>query len=121
MRLSPQTISGVLRIQRTDDQPNKNKIHTIETVTAYVCPKCGDLHEWRDDAVECCKTQLEMEADVASCPVCAEQYSTHRDAAECCLWKDLSAPERWKIADAVEAGSTWAEELGINYSARLTS
>jgi hypothetical protein len=45
--------------------------------------------------------------------VCGTTAETHRLAADCCLWKDIGAAERWRIADAVEAGATWADQLGV--------
>ena len=75
----------------------------------YRCPECDTLHDDEDDAEDCCK----ITEGQARCPVCDEKYESHRSAADCCLWKDLDAPTRWAIADAVEAGSDWVTELGI--------
>lgn len=77
------------------------------------CPVCHELHDWEDDAAECCADEEEVLGDGREtiCPVCRTNYSEHRDAADCCLWKDLDQQTRHRIADAVEAGSTWKKEL----------
>ena len=46
------------------------------------------------------------------CPVCGEEADSIHQAADCCLWKNLDWPTRYRIARAIENGSTWAEELG---------
>lgn len=46
-----------------------------------------------------------------TCPVCGQQSSSPHESVECCLWKDIDAPTRWKLAAALEGGSTWTEEL----------
>lgn len=46
-----------------------------------------------------------------NCPVCGRDHDSPHEAVECCLWKDLAAPARWAMAAAIEAGSTWADEL----------
>lgn len=53
------------------------------------------------------------------CPVCTTQHSEYRLAADCCLWKDLPAPTRWRIADAVEAGATWLDAINTHAGPRL--
>lgn len=115
MRLSPLNFSGLMARQcgNGEASPEKSKRH-IEEVTMYRCPDCRELHEWEDEAEECCKDEPAVIAWSADCPVCGERYEEHRMAADCCLWKDLDAPTRWAVADAVEAGSTWVEALQIN-------
>ena len=88
-------------------------------VTKYECTDCGELHDWECDAEDCCEETRKHAAaagDGTNCPVCGEGYSTHHLAADCCLWKDFDAATRWRMADAVAAGSTWAEQLGIQSS-----
>jgi hypothetical protein len=93
----------------------------VEEVVMYRCPVCRDLHDWESDAEKCCQETPEEKASGTSCPVCGMGYETHRDAADCCLWKDLDAHTRWRIADAVHAGSEWVTELGLNAELSSTS
>ena len=43
------------------------------------------------------------------------------EAVECCLWKEFAAPVRWAIATALDAGSTWTEELAKLEGRRIVS
>lgn len=117
MQLSPLNSFGIsarMQIGVVEDEPAKTKRH-IEEVVMYRCPECSELHEWEDEAEDCCKEKKEASANGSGteCPVCGEEYATHRDASDCCLWKDIDALTRWAIADAVEAGSDWVTELGL--------
>ncbi len=87
----------------------------------YRCPECRELHEREDEAEDCCNETAASEngANPTNCPVCGEMYQSCRDAADCCLWKDLDAPTRWAIADAVEAGGEWTTELGLTPNAKV--
>ena len=80
-------------------------------ITRYECPTCSEDYDDEEDAEGCCG-----EDDVGDngCPVCAEKCNDTRDASDCCLWKDIDAPTRWRMADAVDAGSTWAEQLAAH-------
>jgi hypothetical protein len=82
-------------------------------IECWRCPECLDVHDDEDDAERCCAETPKEAAVSNSCPVCGEKADTHRLAADCCLWRDIGAAERWRIADAVEAGATWAEQLGV--------
>ena len=77
----------------------------------YQCDNCEEVHDFESDAEECCSDEGTLGASSQCCPVCGEDGGDYRDAADCCLWKDLAAPARWRIADAVEAGSTWQEAI----------
>jgi hypothetical protein len=105
----------------------------------FRCPECGRLHVTEDGAEECCPVYVRMVwvndrgasfetvEDFAAahpfgigagvgvgpnnCPVCGSSSDSPHYATECCLWKDLDAPTRWKIAAAVDLGSTWPEAL----------
>lgn len=118
MRLSPLNFSGLIARQMGNGEgepPAKTKsTRRIEAVTMYRCPECLDLHDWEDDAKECCDDTPVEAKHATACPVCGAGYDLHRYAADCCLWKDLDAPTRWAVADAVEAGATWLEALHIN-------
>lgn len=82
-----------------------------EQVIAYRCQECEELHEFKADAEDCCPPEELSQKWV--CPLCSADHSEPRLAADCCLWKDYDAPTRWRMADAVEAGSNWAEQLGV--------
>lgn len=121
MNLSPRTLSGlaahigiVQAVPVTAEKPEKKR---ARAVMMYECPVCEELHDFRADAEDCCTENEELTAEqreaATTCPVCGEEHSEPRVAADCCLWKDLDAPTRWKIADQVEAGATWAKVLGL--------
>ena len=84
-----------------------------KAIECWRCPECDAVHDWESDAEECCAPVIGLHDQEAAiqCPVCAQEYASHRDAVDCCLWKDMDAPTRWTLADAVEAGATWAEAL----------
>lgn len=109
--LNAHTIKARALSEGTDFRTAKGK---VEEVVMYRCPVCRELHDFDFDAEECCREPEREAGSEPNCPVCGATHHNHRDAADCCLWKDMDAIARWKIADAVENGSTWAEELGIN-------
>lgn len=111
-QLSPLNRHGIMARLLASDTPVANETRRIEEVVMFRCPECSELHEFEDEAKDCCKPAIEQ-TSAAVCPVCGEKYFTHRDAADCCLWKDFDAPTRWRIADAVEAGSEWISELSF--------
>ena len=112
VQLSPLTIANLADnigvLQNFDELKNKAKARVREVVH-YQCPSCLELHDSVSEAAECC---LDVDAgDACGCPVCSQGYLNYRDAADCCLWHDLDVMTRRAIADAVENGSTWLEEL----------
>jgi hypothetical protein len=115
-RLSPFNLRGLVErgMGPLNSPPAAPKARPyIKEVVMYRCPECRELHEDEDDAVECCEEPGAVAASSPDCPVCGTGASSYRDATDCCLWKDLSAADRYRIADAVEDGSTWAEQLGV--------
>lgn len=75
-----------------------------------------ERHDHEDDAAECCAPAgdpwLHDQEGEILCPVCRQGGNRdYHAAASCCLWKDLDAPARWRIADAVEAGASWDEAI----------
>ena len=115
MQLSPMNFRGLLHTMnivgepRAPEQPMRSRRHAIK---CWRCAECYELHDWESEAEECCAAEDAKEApSTPACPVCAQKYETHRDASDCCLWKDLSAQRRWQIADAVEAGGSWVDQL----------
>jgi len=110
MNLSPLNFSGLIA---TDLGPvtEKKRGRAVEIVQ-WSCSECCCVYDDEDEAAECCGDEDEEYA--CACPVCGTgKYEDARDASDCCLWKDIDAPTRWKMADAVDAGSTWAEQLGV--------
>ena len=103
-------LTGLLSATTKETEPRQ-----AAEVTSYRCPDCGDLHEDKAGALECCapaaSTAVHDQDVDEPCPVCATNHHDHRNAADCCLWRDLDAPTRWRIADAVEAGSTWVDAM----------
>lgn len=94
----------------------------LEPIACWRCPECDHVHRDEDDAAECCAdVGVKCAPTSMGCPVCAQECDSHRDASDCCLWKDLDAATRHRIADAVEAGSTWTEKLGITSVALSSS
>lgn len=113
--LSPLTLSDISHqvTARADGLLDGGEENRVVEVVMYRCTVCHELHEWEDDAQDCCKPKEGETTGTRNCPVCGEHYESHRDAADCCLWKDIDAITRRKIADAVEAGSDWTTELGL--------
>ena len=117
MRLSPLNFRGLLHTMNIVGEPGppENPARSTlkrQAIACWRCAECDDIHDWESDAEECCAAEDAKEAPSApACPVCAEKYDTHRGATDCCLWKDIPAQRRWQMADAVEAGSTWADQL----------
>jgi hypothetical protein len=85
---------------------------TCTEITMYRCDTCDELHDDEDEAQDC-RAEEDESSDRESddCPVCGAESYDYRAATDCCLWKDLDAPKRWAIADAVEAGATWQEAI----------
>jgi hypothetical protein len=119
-RLSPLNFSGLLANAGVVDRDPRALMPGTQrrrvAIPCWKCPECYDTHDDEEDAVECCQRPLAASATEprsSTCPVCNEKAYDARAASDCCLWKDLAAPARWAMADAVEAGSTWAEQLGV--------
>lgn len=119
MQLSPLNLALLVANDQLDAEPAPVKSlrkKTVESVHCWRCVECCELHEFLSDAEDCCAEEwIKAGPSFAQCPICATDHGNHSDswrlAADCCLWKDLDAPTRWAIADAVEGDSTWAEQL----------
>ena len=55
----------------------------------WQCNECRELHEWEDDAAECCRPSI---SEVYCCPICCDTHIRERDAFECCE-HDPNEPE----------------------------
>lgn len=73
----------------------------------WLCPHCEDIHTTETSAEECC---LPL-AQIHECPICESEAGSVHEEASCCLWKDFDMATRHRIADSVEAGSTWREAI----------
>jgi hypothetical protein len=116
VKLSPLNLSGLIANARLALAEPELPTRTPVMVEMWSCPKCRELHEAEDDAASCCAPSGGGTDHDTRCPVCSEEAADFRAAADCCLWKDLAAPVRWRIADAVEAGATWTDALGVKPS-----
>ena len=117
MNLSPLNLSGMLARDRgvsADSTAVKNERKSAREIVTWACPICRNAFDEDEEkkAEECCQGKA-CDEENNSCPVCDKSYINHREAADCCLWKDIDAPTRYKMADAVEAGSSWSQELGV--------
>ena len=118
IRLSPLNLSGLIDgaragYSRSDKAAGKRK--SAMEIVRWGCPECGDTFDEDEEqlAEDCCQGKS-ADDESSGCPVCEKSYVDHREAADCCLWKDIDAITRYRIADAVAAGSSWAAELGID-------
>ena len=115
--LSPATRRGIFHqlIARDNSITVKPKRrYGIEEITAWRCRECFSVYDDEDEAADCCPPEADNEStdpEADNCPVCGSGCDSPRDAADCCLWKDYDAPTRWRMADRVAAGATWAEVL----------
>lgn len=89
--------------------PATLKKSRVLEITVYECMECGDRHDDEDDAEDCCSDS--PNAHAGTCPICQAAAADARAASDCCLWKDFDAATRWAMADAVEAGSNWVDQI----------
>lgn len=119
VRLSPLNLSGLLAEWRGNGKPavTGKKRESAREMINWACPICRERFDEDEEkaAEECCQGKADDDEN-AACPVCKQSYINHREAANCCLWKDLDADTRYRMADAVEASSSWAAELGLPQS-----
>ncbi len=124
-RLSPLTRSSLFLTALLDSESEAQRKHPASSnaikrsgpIRVYVweCEECGDRHDYEDEAAECCAlvdAEGEPTEEGFQCPVCRRGGNRdNHEAANCCLWKDLDAPARWRIADAVDAGASWTDAI----------
>lgn len=65
----------------------------------YRCPKCYELHDDYDAALECCEPDID---EVWVCPVCRSHNFDEEMAIECCGF-DPDAPPPPPTAEELEA------------------
>lgn len=115
MNLSPLTLQNIRdRTREMFDEPECFYDRRADE-DFYLCQTCDTEYSTAAMASECCEVER-MEAKLDGgypheCPVCGEEHNSTLQAANCCLWKDLDSATRYRIARAVEAGSSWNEQL----------
>lgn len=110
-QLSPSTRAGLARMRELIEQPPQPK-RRRRLDPVYLCPTCHDVHEHEEDAVDCCQpADAESDRLPRTCPVCLTEHTATDEAAHCCLWHDLNWLQRYLVARAVEAGSTWHDAI----------
>lgn len=62
------------------------------------CDECGEIHDYEDEAYECCPPQVSR---VFVCPVCDDHHMKEVDAIECCDY-DPDSPPPQPTADELE-------------------
>lgn len=113
-RLSPLNFSGLIGTMRLPFDVDLPGSRVVE-VTFYRCTECDELHEDEADAEKCCPPGPRHTRLAMSCPVCAgDGFKTYEQATDCCLWKDIPFAERRRIAAALDAGSSWLDQLGVS-------
>jgi hypothetical protein len=66
----------------------------------WECGRCGDVHDWEDDAQECCQPEVK---EVYLCAECEEVHKTELEADNCCLPEDddslpMASPKELEVA-----------------------
>lgn len=69
----------------------------------YKCPRCDELHDDYDEALECCELNI---AEVWLCPVCQDQFGDEEMAIECCGVDPDGPPPPPTAAELEAAGQT---------------
>lgn len=87
-------------------------------LTKWKCGVCKRIHGDEDEAESCCP-ELVSPADASQpmqCPVCMREAESFEIAADCCLHTHptMTALGRWRVAELVEAGMPWAEAIAQN-------
>ena len=47
----------------------------------YMCDACGDVHDFEDDAADCCRPKIVLGYQ---CPVCRDFHPREEAALDCC-------------------------------------
>ena len=53
----------------------------MKAKTMYQCGECGDVHDFEDEAIECCQPRV---TEVYVCSTCDEVHLDKEDAEQCC-------------------------------------
>lgn len=53
----------------------------------WKCGECYTLHDFEDDAIECCQPEV---CEVYVCDECDKTHLTEDDANECCVEEDAN-------------------------------
>lgn len=52
-----------------------------KALARWECCRCGEVHDYDDDARECCPTRIR---EVFECPACSHVHHDEDSALECC-------------------------------------
>lgn len=59
-----------------------------EVVQKWECGACNELHDWEDDATQCCQPEV---SECWVCPACDQAHSDKKAAEHCCPDAELAA------------------------------
>lgn len=72
------------RVEYRHVSPYKGEMNVLETDTDYQCEHCMDVHELRDDAIDCCPDDYFYKTQRYACDNCDEVHEDREDAINCC-------------------------------------
>jgi hypothetical protein len=55
----------------------------------YQCSRCGDVHDFEDDAGDCCRPDVR---EIYECPSCKRIYHEMSSAVACCGFDENALP-----------------------------
>ena len=79
----------------------------MEIEMKYRCNECGDLHDFEEDAHDCCRPTV---TEVYLCPDCGEMHGNEYDARSCCTPDDVD-PLRATMVTAAQREAAGQERL----------
>lgn len=94
-----------------DDEHDAQECCPPDVYQRYRCAICRKLHRSEDIASSCCPAA--GKAQPMQCPICMRSADSFQIAADCHLHTHptMTAWGRSKVADAVEAGTPWADAI----------
>lgn len=73
----------------------------------WECGRCYEVHDWEDDAQECCQPEVK---EVWLCEECEEVHASARDADKCC---SQDAEDHLSMASPRELEESGQQRLSI--------
>lgn len=97
-----------------DDEQDAEDCCPPEVYRRYRCGVCRKLHRSEEGAEDCHPSAGRPQP--MQCPVCMQSAETFQIAADCHLHTHptMTAWGRTKVADAVEAGTPWADAIAAH-------
>lgn len=77
----------------------------------WKCGECGFLHDWEENAVECCAP---MVTEVFLCPICKEEHGDEDDALDCCdkeIAEELTVDDGMKFPQGITDPAIYIKEF----------